>query len=91
MSGPLRAPAVLPCGVQSLFLSAGQVVYGRQLVDLTGETFTNISLFEDHLNYLLCDLTSFSMDTYSKVGAVWCQGHSVQLCVCACVRALRWE
>ncbi|XP_062843616.1 protein MMS22-like [Trichomycterus rosablanca] len=45
----------------------GQVVYGQQFVDLTGETLTNISLFGDHLNNLLCDLMTLSMDTYSRV------------------------
>ncbi|TSN21148.1 Protein MMS22-like [Bagarius yarrelli] len=45
----------------------GQVVYARQYVDLTGETLTNASLFEDHLNNLLCDLISLAMHKYSKV------------------------
>ncbi|KAK3513133.1 hypothetical protein QTP70_003775 [Hemibagrus guttatus] len=45
---------------------AGQVVYAHQFVDLTGETLTNISLFEDHLNNLLCDLITLSMNKYSK-------------------------
>uniref|UniRef100_A0A4W4F668 Protein MMS22-like n=1 Tax=Electrophorus electricus TaxID=8005 RepID=A0A4W4F668_ELEEL len=45
----------------------GQVVYAHQFVDLTGETLTNISLFEDHLNNLLSDLISLSMSKYGKV------------------------
>ncbi|KAF5896977.1 protein MMS22-like, partial [Clarias magur] len=45
----------------------GQVVYARQFVDLTGETLTNVSLFEDHLNNLLCDLITLAMNKYSKV------------------------
>ncbi|KAI4874982.1 hypothetical protein NFI96_026620 [Prochilodus magdalenae] len=45
----------------------GQVVYAHQFVDLTGETLTNVSLFEDHLNNLLCDLISLAMSKYSKV------------------------
>ncbi|KAL6467435.1 hypothetical protein MHYP_G00231120 [Metynnis hypsauchen] len=45
----------------------GQVVYAHQFVDLTGETLTNVSLFEDHLNNLLCDLITVAMNKYSKV------------------------
>ncbi|XP_017351933.2 protein MMS22-like isoform X2 [Ictalurus punctatus] len=45
----------------------GQVVYARRFVDLTGETLTNVSLFEDHLNNLLCDLITLAMNKYSKV------------------------
>ncbi|XP_017541151.2 protein MMS22-like [Pygocentrus nattereri] len=45
----------------------GQVVYAHQFVDLTGETLTNVSLFEDHLNNLLCDLIIVAMNKYSKV------------------------
>ncbi|MCI4390597.1 hypothetical protein PGIGA_G00124370 [Pangasianodon gigas] len=45
----------------------GQVVYASQFVDLTGETLTNVSLFEDHLNNLLCDLITLAMNKYSKV------------------------
>uniref|UniRef100_A0AAR2KNC9 Protein MMS22-like n=1 Tax=Pygocentrus nattereri TaxID=42514 RepID=A0AAR2KNC9_PYGNA len=51
----------LPANVQS------QVVYAHQFVDLTGETLTNVSLFEDHLNNLLCDLIIVAMNKYSKV------------------------
>uniref|UniRef100_A0A8B9LRI7 Protein MMS22-like n=1 Tax=Astyanax mexicanus TaxID=7994 RepID=A0A8B9LRI7_ASTMX len=45
----------------------GQVVYAHQFVDLTGETLTNISLFEDHLKNLLCDLIGLAMNKYNKV------------------------
>lgn len=42
-------------------------MYARRFVDLTGETLTNVSLFEDHLNNLLCDLITLAMNKYSKV------------------------
>ncbi|XP_072524887.1 protein MMS22-like [Salminus brasiliensis] len=45
----------------------GQVVYAHQFVDLTGETLTNVSLFEDHLSNLLCDLIGLAMNKYNKV------------------------
>ncbi|XP_060761858.1 protein MMS22-like isoform X2 [Neoarius graeffei] len=45
----------------------GQVVYTRQFIDLTGETLTNVSLFEDHLNNLLCDLITLAVSKYNKV------------------------
>ncbi|KAJ8288321.1 hypothetical protein COCON_G00009800 [Conger conger] len=44
-----------------------QVVYAHQFVNLTGENLTSTSLFEDHLNSLLCDLISMAVDKYSKV------------------------
>uniref|UniRef100_A0A673LQ35 Protein MMS22-like n=1 Tax=Sinocyclocheilus rhinocerous TaxID=307959 RepID=A0A673LQ35_9TELE len=45
----------------------GQVVYAHQFVNLTGETLTNISLFEDQVNHLLCDLIGLAMNKYNKV------------------------
>uniref|UniRef100_A0A8B9LST2 Protein MMS22-like n=1 Tax=Astyanax mexicanus TaxID=7994 RepID=A0A8B9LST2_ASTMX len=42
----------------------GQVVYAHQFVDLTGETLTNISLFEDHLKNLLCDLIGLRLKCF---------------------------
>ncbi|KAJ8354044.1 hypothetical protein SKAU_G00216110 [Synaphobranchus kaupii] len=44
-----------------------QVVYAHQFVNLTGENLTSVSLFEEHLNSLLCDLISMAMNKYSKV------------------------
>lgn len=48
-------------------ISKGQVVYAHQFVNLTGETLTNISLFEDQVNNLLCDLIGLAMNKYNKV------------------------
>uniref|UniRef100_A0A672LG13 Protein MMS22-like n=1 Tax=Sinocyclocheilus grahami TaxID=75366 RepID=A0A672LG13_SINGR len=45
----------------------GQVVYTHQFVNLTSETLTNISLFEDQVNNLLCDLIGLAMNKYNKV------------------------
>ncbi|XP_077072871.1 protein MMS22-like isoform X2 [Siphateles boraxobius] len=45
----------------------GQAVYAHQFVNLTGETLTNISLFEDQVNNLLCDLIGLAMNKYNKV------------------------
>ncbi|KAG9342752.1 hypothetical protein JZ751_015614 [Albula glossodonta] len=45
----------------------GQVVYAHQFVNLTGENLTSVSLFEDHLNGLLCDLIGLAINKYSKV------------------------
>nr|XP_023668790.1 protein MMS22-like [Paramormyrops kingsleyae] len=45
----------------------GQVVYAQQLVDLTGENFTNVSLFEKQVTSLLLDLIGLAMTQYSKV------------------------
>ena len=54
----------------SLKLSAGQVVYAHQFVNLTGENLTDTSLFEEHLCSLMCDLTGLALSKYSKVGGV---------------------
>lgn len=48
----------------------GQAVYAQQLVDLTGENFTNVSLFEKQVTSLLQDLIGLAMTQYSKVSAV---------------------
>ncbi|KAA0703449.1 Protein MMS22-like [Triplophysa tibetana] len=45
----------------------GQIVYAHQFVNLTGETLTNISLLEDQVNNLLCDLIGLAMNKYNKV------------------------
>lgn len=50
-----------------LMILKGQVVYAHQFVNLTGETLTNISLFEDQVNNLLCDLIGLAMTKYNKV------------------------
>ncbi|XP_052002169.1 protein MMS22-like [Xyrauchen texanus] len=44
-----------------------QIVYAHQFMNLTGETLTNISLFEDQVNNLLCDLIGLAMNKYNKV------------------------
>lgn len=51
-------------------------MYAHQFVDLTGETLTNVSLFEAHLSNLLCDLIGLAMNKYNKV------------CVCTSSRLL---
>ncbi|XP_026998662.2 protein MMS22-like [Tachysurus fulvidraco] len=60
----------------------GQVVYAQQFVDLTGETLTNVSLFEDHLNNLLCDLITLSMNKYSKVRPTEVSASHHYQCLC---------
>lgn len=44
-----------------------QVVYGHQFMNLAGDNLTNISLFEEHCENLLCDLISLSLNRYDKV------------------------
>lgn len=50
-----------------LVVPTGQIVYAHQFVNLTGETLTNISLLEDQVNNLLCDLIGLAMNKYNKV------------------------
>ncbi|XP_075827419.1 protein MMS22-like isoform X1 [Microtus pennsylvanicus] len=44
-----------------------QVVYGHQFISQTGESLTNVSLFEEHCENLFCDLISLSLNRYDKV------------------------
>ncbi|TRY84629.1 hypothetical protein DNTS_001352, partial [Danionella cerebrum] len=60
----------------------GQVVYAHQFVNLTGETLTNISLFEDQVNNLLCDLISLALNKYNKVKPTELLSSHHYLCVC---------
>lgn len=43
------------------------VVYGHQFMNLAGDNLTNVSLFEEHCENLLCDLISLSLNRYDKV------------------------
>ncbi|KAM3873679.1 protein MMS22-like [Diretmus argenteus] len=60
----------------------GQVVYAHQFVNLTGETLTDISLFEEHLCSLLCDLTGLAVGKYSKVRPTEAMSSHHYLCSC---------
>ncbi|XP_051016856.1 protein MMS22-like [Acomys russatus] len=44
-----------------------QVVYGRQFISHVGDSLTNVSLFEEHCENLLCALISLSLNRYDKV------------------------
>ncbi|XP_030640861.1 protein MMS22-like [Chanos chanos] len=63
-----------------------QVVYAQQFVNLTGENLTNVSLFEEHLNYLLCDLIGLAMNKYNKVRPT--EAQTTHHCLCLCTREL---
>ncbi|KAJ8290906.1 hypothetical protein GJAV_G00019050 [Gymnothorax javanicus] len=63
-----------------------QVVYAHQFVNLTGENLTSVSLFEEHLNSLLCDLISMAMNKYGKVRPT--EALSSHHYHCSCTREL---
>uniref|UniRef100_A0A2I3GDR0 Protein MMS22-like n=1 Tax=Nomascus leucogenys TaxID=61853 RepID=A0A2I3GDR0_NOMLE len=44
-----------------------QVVYGHQFMNLASDNLTNVSLFDEHCETLLCDLISLSLNRYDKV------------------------
>lgn len=44
-----------------------QVVYSHQFMNLAGDNLTNVSLFEEHCENLLCDLINLSLSRYDKV------------------------
>ncbi|XP_030785238.1 protein MMS22-like isoform X2 [Rhinopithecus roxellana] len=43
-----------------------QVVYGHQFMNLASDSLTNVSLFEEYCETLLCDLISLSLNRYDK-------------------------
>ncbi|XP_008277383.1 protein MMS22-like [Stegastes partitus] len=60
----------------------GQAVYAHQFVNLTGENLTDISLFDEHLCNLLCDLTGLAIGKYSKVRPTEALSSHHYLCTC---------
>ncbi|KAM9309746.1 protein MMS22-like [Pholidichthys leucotaenia] len=61
----------------------GQVVYAHQFVNLTGKNLTDVSLFEEHLCSLLCDLTGLALSKYSKVRPTEAVSSHHYPCTCA--------
>ncbi|XP_006881261.1 PREDICTED: protein MMS22-like [Elephantulus edwardii] len=62
------------------------VVYGHQFMTLAGDNLTNVSLFEEHCESLLCDLISLSLNRYDKVrpSEALINHH----CPCSCIKEL---
>ncbi|XP_036173302.1 protein MMS22-like isoform X2 [Myotis myotis] len=52
--------------LQMLGVKLKHVVYGHQFMNLAGDNLTNVSLFEEHCENLLCDLISLSLNRYDK-------------------------
>ncbi|XP_014698719.1 protein MMS22-like [Equus asinus] len=63
-----------------------QVVYSHQFVNLAGDNLTNVSLFEEHCENLLCDLISLSLNRYDKVRPS--EALISHHCPCACIKEL---
>ncbi|XP_032264088.1 protein MMS22-like isoform X1 [Phoca vitulina] len=63
-----------------------QVVYGHQFMNLAGDNLTNISLFEEHCENLLCDLISLSLNRYDKVRPS--EALASHHCRCSCIKEL---
>uniref|UniRef100_A0A8C4LAY6 Protein MMS22-like n=1 Tax=Equus asinus asinus TaxID=83772 RepID=A0A8C4LAY6_EQUAS len=63
-----------------------QVVYSHQFVNLAGDNLTNVSLFEEHCENLLCDLISLSLNRYDKV--MPSEALISHHCPCACIKEL---
>ncbi|XP_042637070.1 protein MMS22-like [Orycteropus afer afer] len=62
------------------------VVYGHQFMNLAGDNLTNVSLFEEHCENLLCDLISLSLNRYDKVRAS--EALRSHHCPCPCIKEL---
>ncbi|XP_036173305.1 protein MMS22-like isoform X5 [Myotis myotis] len=62
------------------------VVYGHQFMNLAGDNLTNVSLFEEHCENLLCDLISLSLNRYDKVRAF--EALTSDHCPCPCIKEL---
>ncbi|XP_037698427.1 protein MMS22-like isoform X2 [Choloepus didactylus] len=63
-----------------------QVVYGHQFMNLAGDNLTNVSLFEEHCENLLCDLISLSLNRYDKVRPS--EALMNHHCPCPCIKEL---
>ncbi|XP_014446218.1 protein MMS22-like, partial [Tupaia chinensis] len=63
-----------------------QVIYGHQFINLAGDNLTNVSLFEEHCENLLCDLISLSLNKYDKVRPS--EALVSHHCPCACIQEL---
>uniref|UniRef100_A0A7N5P6X8 Protein MMS22-like n=1 Tax=Ailuropoda melanoleuca TaxID=9646 RepID=A0A7N5P6X8_AILME len=63
-----------------------QVIYGHQFMNLAGDNLTNISLFEEHCENLLCDLISLSLNRYDKVRPS--EALTSNHCPCSCIKEL---
>ncbi|XP_066464297.1 protein MMS22-like isoform X2 [Eleutherodactylus coqui] len=60
----------------------GQIVYAHQYINLIGENLTNVSLFEEHCDNLLCSLISLAATKYSKVRPSEALSSGIYLCPC---------
>lgn len=63
-----------------------QVVYGRHFISQAGDSLTNVSLFEEHCENLLCDLISLSINRYDKIRPS--EALMVNHYSCSCVKEL---
>uniref|UniRef100_A0A8I3NDS1 Protein MMS22-like n=1 Tax=Canis lupus familiaris TaxID=9615 RepID=A0A8I3NDS1_CANLF len=63
-----------------------QVVYGHQFMNLAGDNLTNVSLFEEQCENLLCDLISLSLNRYDKVRPS--EALASHHCSCSCIKEL---
>ncbi|XP_014399417.1 PREDICTED: protein MMS22-like isoform X6 [Myotis brandtii] len=55
-------------------------------MNLAGDNLTNVSLFEEHCENLLCDLISLSLNRYDKVRAF--EALTSDHCPCPCIKEL---
>nr|XP_023399423.1 LOW QUALITY PROTEIN: protein MMS22-like [Loxodonta africana] len=62
------------------------VVYGHQFMNLAGDNLTNVSLFEEHCENLLCDLITLSLNKYDKIRPS--EALLSQHCPCPCIKEL---
>ncbi|KAM3931948.1 protein MMS22-like [Leptodactylus fuscus] len=60
----------------------GQIVYAHQYINLIGENLTNVSLFEEHCENLLCGLIFLAATKYSKVRPSEALSGHVYPCLC---------
>ncbi|XP_026945994.1 protein MMS22-like isoform X3 [Sagmatias obliquidens] len=63
-----------------------QVIYSHQFMNLAGDNLTNVSLFEEHCENLLCDLISLSLNRYDKVRPS--EALMSHHCPCPCIKEL---
>ncbi|XP_041418948.1 protein MMS22-like isoform X2 [Xenopus laevis] len=60
----------------------GQIVYAHEYINLIGENLTNVSLFEELCEHLLCDLIYYAANRYTQVRPTEALNNQIYHCIC---------
>ncbi|KAG8444746.1 hypothetical protein GDO86_009787 [Hymenochirus boettgeri] len=60
----------------------GQIVFAHEFINLVGENLTNVSLFEEQCEHLMCDLIHFASNRYIQVRPSEALNNQIYPCIC---------